>query len=99
MRTVCVIQLYVKMARIRFRPSLKNVIGISSFVEPSCLAFEVQTNGLDFVNRRMKKILGVGFSEDDVAIRCRDRRIARVKEMNAANDSLVGKLSLHSKHR
>lgn len=39
----------------------------------------------------MKKLLGgAGFTEKDLVARCRERRIARIEEINAAAETLVG---------
>lgn len=62
--------------------------GLNSFIEPCYAIYDIHSPDLDRAATELKKMIDI--SEDtQLVVRCRQKRVERVKLMNAANRELV----------
>lgn len=62
--------------------------GLNSFIEPCYAIYDIQSPGLDHAAAELKKTIAVP-EDTQVVVRCRQKRIERIKLMNVANRELV----------
>ena len=62
--------------------------GLNSFIEPCYAIYEIYTPDLDRAAAELKETIAIP-EDTQVVVRCQQKRIERVKLMNAANRELV----------
>ena len=62
--------------------------GLNSFIEPCYAIYDIHSPDLDRAAAELNKIIAIP-EDTQVVVRCRQKRIERVKLMNSANRELV----------
>lgn len=62
--------------------------GLNSFIEPCYAIYDIHSPDLDQAAAELKATISIP-EDPQVVVRCRQKRIDRVKLMNAANRELV----------
>jgi len=70
--------------------------GLSHFLEPCYLVYDVETPALDEASLSLKKCLSLKMSEDSITSRAREKRIERVRLMNDECVRTVGNITVIS---
>jgi len=62
--------------------------GLNSFIEPCYVIYDIDSPDLDRAAGELKKTIAIP-EDTQVVVRCRQKRIERIKLMNSANHELV----------
>jgi len=62
--------------------------GLNSFIEPCYSIYDIQSPDLDRAAAELKATITIP-EDNQVVVRCRQKRVDRVKLMNSANRELV----------
>lgn len=62
--------------------------GLNSFIEPCYAIYDIHSSDLDRAAAELKKVIAIP-EDTQVVVRCRQKRVERIKLMNSANHELV----------
>jgi len=62
--------------------------GLNSFIEPCYSIYDIHSPGLDRAAAELKATIDIP-EDNQIVVRCRQKRIDRIKLMNSANRELV----------